>query len=430
MIDTITRLTGCALAPPAPSQMPALRCWARSGLMALTGSRDAAPLFAPRDYCARIAALRHGTEAFAAAAGMPITVRETVLTERAALLGLTRNGTLSANGACRMIRAKDGWLAVNLPRDSDMELLPAWLGREIDGVPWPQIEQAARDEPCNALVERAQLLGLAVSRIAEDFTPPPPVVRMAHPAAPRGRRPRVLDLSSLWAGPLCGALLAEAGADVIKLESVSRPDGARLGDPAFFARLNGAKRSLVLDLPRERETLGRLFAAADIVIESARPRVLAQWDFSLAEIFATNPHLVWISITGYGRESARANWVGFGDDVAAAAGLVIEKDGAPNFVGDAIADPLAGLAAAASTFACLAAGGGFLVDASLFAAAGFVATAPPVEEAASLARRDQGWIVHGDDWSEAVYLPVADFGSAGVRPLGADSDAVLREMLS
>lgn len=186
-----------------------------------------------------------------------------------------------------------------------------------------------------------------------------------------------MDLSSLWAGPLCGALLAEAGADVAKLESQSRPDGARFGNIDFFNRLNAKKRMMEFD-PNDRARLKKLFAEADIVIEGARPRVLEQWGFSLPEIFALNPDLIWISVTGYGRNGVRANWVGFGDDVAAAAGLVA-GDKSPMFVGDAIADPLAGLLAAASAFACLAAGGGFLVDASLFFAAHFVATAPQIE---------------------------------------------------
>jgi crotonobetainyl-CoA:carnitine CoA-transferase CaiB-like acyl-CoA transferase len=129
----------------------------------------------------------------------------------------------------------------------------------------------------------------------------------------------------------------------------------------------------VLDLPRDLDALRDLLARADIVIESARPRVFEHWGISLKDVFASNPHLIWVSITAYGREGARANWVGFGDEVAAAAGLITERAGQPMFVGDAIADPLAGLGAAASAFACLGAGGGFLVEANLFAAAAFVA---------------------------------------------------------
>ena len=58
----------------------------------------------------------------------------------------------------------------------------------------------------------------------------------------------MVELGSLWAAPLCGSLLAAAGADVVKVESIGRPDGARRGPPAFFDLLNGGKRSVALDL--------------------------------------------------------------------------------------------------------------------------------------------------------------------------------------
>jgi hypothetical protein len=315
--------------------------------------------------------LLHGVRSFSRAAGMPVNVDASVITERAAMLGLPPPGQTSANGTCRMIRARDGWIAVNLPRESDLELLPAWLDAGADDA-WPTIEKAARTRDCHDLVTTGQLLGLAVAQVAEHYAPPPLITRH-HQSRSRKKKPLVLDLSNLWAGPLCGALLAEAGCDVVKVESPARPDGARSGNPEFFARLNGKKRPLSLDMPRERDRLMELLATADIVIESARPRVLENWGMTLGGIFDANPLLTWISVTGYGRSGERANWVGFGDDVAAAAGLIaVDADG-PHFVGDAIADPLAGLTATASAFACLAAGGGFLIDTSLFAAAAFVA---------------------------------------------------------
>jgi hypothetical protein len=135
-------------------------------------------------------------------------------------------------------------------------------------------------------------------------------------------------------------------------------------------------------------------------------------------------------VTGYGRESARANWVGFGDDVAAAAGLVADGVGNPMFIGDAIADPLAGLTAAASAFACLAAGGGFLVDASLFSAAGFVAAAAPIKDAAMVKKRDGAWILCSNEWSGPVREPQATPVRGRARPLGADNDAILQTVLA
>jgi hypothetical protein len=429
MIEAIAHATGCSIPQFSPPELPALQRWARSGLMALTRPADGAPLLPARDYCGRISEITQAANALARLAGMAANIDESVVSERAALLGLTGKGAVSANGSCHMVRACDGWLAVNLPREDDYALLPAWLGREVPGNVWRHIEAAAAPQACNKMVEAAQILGLAVAKANDAFAPPPVVVRMGAPDTRRRKAPLVLDLSSLWAGPLCGAVLAQAGADVIKLEGRSRPDGARFGNAAFFARLNFAKRMLALDLPQERATLAELFAAADVVIESARPRVLAQWGFELADIYKANPHLTWISITAYGRESARANWVGFGDDIAAAAGLVAETQWGPMFIGDALADPLTGIAAAAAGFASLAAGGGFLVDASLFASARFVAEAPPIDERCSLERSDGRWIVHGEGWSEAMLEPFAKPVSGRAGALGAESENVLREIL-
>ena len=89
----------------------------------------------------------------------------------------------------------------------------------------------------------------------------------------------VVDLTSLWAGPLAGGLLAAAGCRVIKVESVARPDGARRGPAGFFDRLNGHKERLSLDLPAAPavERLQELIAGADLVLEASRPRVMEQW---------------------------------------------------------------------------------------------------------------------------------------------------------
>jgi CoA-transferase family III len=378
MIEAISKATDINVSPCPASSVSALERWKQSGLMALTGPLNGSPHIPARDYCSRIDELTYSVMAFAHAAGMTVQVDNSVLTERTARLDLQRNGAISANGKCRMMRARDGWLAVNLPREDDWNSLPAWLGSHVANGDWPAIEAIARDQSCKKLTEDAQLLGLAVATVGDTYEALPLIAPMGKPALSQRAKPLVLDLSSLWAGPLCGALLAETGADVVKLESRSRPDGARFGDADFFNRLNAKKRMIQFDPDTDRAMLRDMFAAADIVIESARPRVLAQWGFTLEDIFKTNPDLIWISVTGYGRNGERANWVGFGDDVATAAGLVANAATDPMFIGDAIADPLAGLTAAASAFACLAAGGGFLIDASLYTAARFVATAPQI----------------------------------------------------
>ena len=101
--------------------------------------------------------------------------------------------------------------------------------------------------------------------------------RPAHPG-PRVAGALVVDLSSLWAGPLCAQLLTAAGARTVKVESTSRPDGARRGPAPFYDLLHAGQDSVALDFRDHRDVdrLRTLLAAADIVIEASRPRALAQ----------------------------------------------------------------------------------------------------------------------------------------------------------
>jgi hypothetical protein len=308
-------------------------------------------------------------DASEATTGRRVAVRADVLTERARLLGLAGPGAVSANGSCRMVRARDGWLAVNLPRESDLEAVPAWIGCDLDVEPWAAIAPAARQADAETLVEDAQRLGLPVARVGAvaAASPEAPLIRMAAGVASRHRPLRVLDLSSLWAGPLAGALLAEAGAEVLKIESASRPDTLAESSPAFFARLNGAKACRALDV-RDPADLARLSAEAtraDVLITGARPRAFAGLGLAPEGLFAANPGLVWVAITGYGWTGPWSNRVAFGDDAAAAGGLVRRTPDGPRFLGDALADPLTGLAAALGAFHGLAQGGGMLVDAAM-----------------------------------------------------------------
>ena len=157
----------------------------------------------------------------------------------------------------------------------------------------------------SALLERAALLGLPVARLGEMSAPGVVASRLGD--APPLSGPEdllVVDLSSLWAGPLCGDLLAVPGR-VVKVESSSRPDGARRGPASFFDLLNGAKRSVALDFndPNQRAPLGRLVHSADVVIEASRPRRLEQLGIVAADMVASGPRL-WVSITAYGRSGA------------------------------------------------------------------------------------------------------------------------------
>jgi hypothetical protein len=288
--------------------------------------------------------------------------------DRTGHLPLNPPGLASPNGACRLVRAADGWIAVNLARDEDRDLVPAWLGRDFGDDAWALVEAHVGAHTRAALVEGATLLGLPATAVGETTADGPhaPLMRMA-PGAARARPLKVVDLTALWAGPMCGAILAAMGASVTRVESARRPDPTRTSTPAFFEALNGAKFHLVLDLasPDGQAALRKRIADADVLITSARPRAFLGLGLDPAAVFATNPGLVWTAITAHGWTGQAAARVGFGDDTAAAGGLVRWTSGGPRFLGDALADPVTGLAAAAGTLRALEEGGGLLVDVAL-----------------------------------------------------------------
>ena len=154
------------------------------------------------------------------------------------------------------------------------------------------------------------------------------------------------------------------------VESASRPDGAR-DTPRFFDALHRGQQFVQLDFssPREIAVLRELLMQADVVIEGSRPRALRQLGIRAEEITSTGPR-AWISITAHGRHDEWGRRVGFGDDAAAAGGLVWNCTGGPMFVGDAIADPLTGLVAAAVAVDVLASGRRVVADVALARVAG------------------------------------------------------------
>ena len=113
---------------------------------------------------------------------------------------------------------------------------------------------------------------------------------------------RILDLSRLLPGPFATSLLADLGADVVKVEDLGRPELLRL-DREAFARLHRNKRSVALDLRTDagRGALLRLVAAADAVVESSRPGVLVAMGLGYQELRRANPSIVLCSLTGYGQ---------------------------------------------------------------------------------------------------------------------------------
>ncbi|WP_241032516.1 CoA transferase [Rhodococcus pseudokoreensis] len=357
-------------APVAPSD-PA-RDWAESGVLALTG-HPGGPFAMPPGRAATVARELASWIAEVTADG-PHPVRvdgARLLSERAAFTGHRRRGRISVGGSCRLLPTADGWAAVSCARPDDPSLLGALISANIDEAdPWPAVGDWLRAHPGAEVGERAELLGIAAAPVQADPIPTPPLEPLT-PRAVDGLL--VVDFSALWAGPLCAHLLGLAGARVVKVETPSRPDGARRGNADFYALLHGGHYSVVLDPGAEdgRRALAELVDRADIVIEASRPRALERFGLSADATVADGT--TWISITADGRASGR---IGFGDDIAAAAGLVArDTDDSPLFVGDAIADPLTGLTAAALALSAPADGSGKLWDISMSAVVASTLTA-------------------------------------------------------
>jgi hypothetical protein len=372
----------------------AVQRWADSGAMALTGLAHESPLGPPAglvDGLTRIGAI---LERRSAQLGQPIDVDPmALLAERAAVAGLRRHGAVSCGGGTRLLATSDGWLAVSLARRDDIDLLAAWLALDdTPEDPWGAVARAAVDSCAVDLADRAVLLGLPVAALPSSPaglpTPNPPVAQP--PLSPLPCRTerlgdaspttsiagaRVIDLSALWAGPLCGSLLAIAGAEVVKVESTSRPDGARRGPAAFFDLLNAGKRSVAIDLRQESgaQALRELISSADVVIESSRPRALEQLGLDATALVREGGPRVWLSITGHGRTGPDRDRVAFGDDAAVAGGLVCWHDDRPVFCADAVADPTSGLVAAAACLDALATGGRWMIDVAMSGVAAHLA---------------------------------------------------------
>ncbi|MEV7038448.1 CoA transferase [Amycolatopsis sp. NPDC051061] len=323
--------------------------WVHSGVVPLTGPAAVPPL-APPGRAATVA------RAVAARCSLPVD-GALLLSERAAFTGRGRRGPVSVGGSCRILPTADGWAAVSCARPDDPLLLGALVEARLPADPWPAVARWLLAHSGDDLVTRATLLGVAAGPIRPPDQPP----RLPRPGRVRSVEGLlVVDFSALWAGPLCAHLLGLLGADVVKVETPQRPDGARGGNAEFYRLLHAGHRSVVLDPDTTggRRALAALVDAADIVIEASRPRALVR--FGLDAEAAARGGTIWMSLTAYGRRSDR---IGFGDDVAAANGLVaFGENGTPYFCGDAIADPLTGLVATELALSAPENGRGALFD--------------------------------------------------------------------
>ncbi|MFH8465682.1 CaiB/BaiF CoA transferase family protein [Streptomyces sp. NPDC017991] len=188
---------------------------------------------------------------------------------------------------------------------------------------------------------------------------------------------RVLDLATLFAGPLAATMLGDFGAEVVKVEHPRRPDPSRGHGPSkdgiglWWKLLGRNKRTMTLDLSTYggRDTLLRLAASADVIIENFRPGTLEKWDLGWEELSAANPRLVLARVTGFGQFGPYSRRPGFGTLAEAMSGFAAitgEPDAPPVLPPFGLADSIAGLATAYAVMTALSArdrtGRGQVVD--------------------------------------------------------------------
>jgi crotonobetainyl-CoA:carnitine CoA-transferase CaiB-like acyl-CoA transferase len=191
---------------------------------------------------------------------------------------------------------------------------------------------------------------------------------------------RVVEAATLFAAPMATMLLADFGADVVKLEHPRHPDPARGHGPAkdgaglWFKALSRNKRHATLDLshPDGQALFLRLAADADVVVENFRPGTLERWNLGWNELSTANPRLVLARVSGFGQDGPYAHRAGFGTLAEAMSGFAAlngEPDGPPLLPPLALADGVAALATAFAVLAALRArettGRGQVVDVSL-----------------------------------------------------------------
>lgn len=197
---------------------------------------------------------------------------------------------------------------------------------------------------------------------------------------------RVLDLSRVLAGPWAGQMLADYGAEVIKVERPGSGDDTRAWGPpwwgegeqrvaAYFLCANRGKRSLAIDIasPEGIARVRELAQQADILIENYKVGQLARYGLDAASLQAINPGLIYCSITGYGQDGPLSHKAGYDFAVQAEGGLMSitgERGGEPQKVGVAVTDLMTGVYAVTAILAALheraRTGKGRVIDASLY----------------------------------------------------------------
>ena len=175
---------------------------------------------------------------------------------------------------------------------------------------------------------------------------------------------RVIDLTAMVMGPYCTQIMADMGADVIKVETPEGDNtrnisvGPEPGMSGVFVNVNRGKRSVVLDLRVEagKHALRELVRQGDVFIHSMRARAIARLGFSYPDVAAINPSIVYTNCYGYGRHGPDADLTAYDDTIQAECGLPAVQQmltGEASYVGTIIADKVAGLTAVYATMMAL-----------------------------------------------------------------------------
>ena len=415
---------------PSMNEHPSL-AWRRAGMMEITGM--------PEDPIGLTYPLPLATIADGAMLALRCLVPDAslpkhgsvLLGERSRIRHIKRNGRIAPNNACHFFNTSDGHIALTLARDEDWELIPALL----QGKTAHNLEELAKElhtQHTEDILYQGRELGLAIAANTAPLYKNPWYKLISKPkktAIPPSPHPLVIDLSSLWAGPLIGNLLHKIGARVIKVESLTRPDGARKGHQEFYTLLNEGKESIALDFTtlEGQKQLQSLIKQADIVIESSRPRALRQIGIDIMKEIHTKSNKVWLSLTAYGRDPQTENWIGFGDDIAVSAGvsyIMQHVTGKLMFVGDALSDPMTGIHATLATWYIYQNGGG-IIDIALHNVISHVIAADSEIDIHILRQRTQHWqnIAKSD---KEPYYPLRR-ATTEAHTLGKDTQSILQE---
>lgn len=247
---------------------------------------------------------------------------------------------------------------------------------------------------------------------------------------------RVIELGQLIAGPFCGQLLADLGAEVIKVELPGRGDPMRdwgRGEPLWWPIVARNKKCVTLDVRTERgkSIVGELVKKSDLVLENFRPGTMEKWGLSHAELARLNPGIIMVRVSGYGQDgpyAARAGYGGIGEAMGGLRYIVGDPSTPPSRVGISIGDSLAAMFAAIGALSALRhrerTGQGQVVDSAIYEAVlGVMESTVPEYAQAGFIRERTGAIL--EKVAPSNVYPTAD---NEMIVMGANQDSVFARL--